>query len=133
MRKINKVIIHCSDTYHNMDIGCKEIRKWHKARGWNDIGYHYVIRRDGTLETGRPIETIGAHCKGQNRYSIGVCFVGGKAGKGDISDNFTLEQMQIGRMLMHDFKNANPDITFHGHNEFSSKACPIFDIKVITP
>lgn len=133
MRKIDKVIIHCSDTYHDMDIGVKEIRKWHKAKGWNDIGYHYVIRRDGTLETGRPIEKIGAHCKGKNRGSIGVCFVGGKAGKGSIADNFTLEQMQIGRMLMQDFKREKEDITFHGHNEFSNKACPVFDINVITP
>ena len=78
MRRIDKVIIHCSDTYHNMDIGVKQIRRWHKKRGFNDVGYHYIIRRDGTLETGRPIEKIGAHCKGQNRHSIGVCFVGGK-------------------------------------------------------
>ena len=133
MRKIDKIIIHCSYTFHDMDIGADEIRYWHMAKGWKDIGYHYVIRRDGTLEAGRHVSKIGAHVKGKNRNSIGCCFIGGKEGHGEQADNFTLQQMQIGRMLMQDFKRDYPGVTFHGHNEFSKKACPVFDIEVITP
>lgn len=133
MRKIDKIIIHCSDTYHDMDIGVKEITKWHKAKKFRTIGYHYVIRRDGVLETGRPEKETGAHVKGLNKNSIGVCFVGGKEGHGKQADNFTIPQMQIGRMLMQDFKRDYPGVTFHGHNEFSKKACPVFDIDIIIP
>ena len=64
MRKINLIVIHCSDTYARMDIGVNEIRQWHLQRGFNDIGYHYVIRRDGAIEQGRPIEKPGAHAAG---------------------------------------------------------------------
>lgn len=116
-----------------MDIGVNEIRKWHTARGFRDVGYHFVIRRDGTLEKGRDISRYGAHCIGHNAISIGVCFVGGKEGHGQQADNFTLEQMQVGRMLISDLHKQFPKATFHGHNEFSKKACPVFDIDVITP
>lgn len=116
-----------------MDIGLKEIKSWHLKRGFNDIGYHFVIRRDGALEVGRPLKKIGAHVKGENSGSIGICFVGGKKGKGGEADNFTLEQMQVGKMLMQDFKKSFPEATIHGHNEFSSKNCPVFDIEIIKP
>jgi N-acetylmuramoyl-L-alanine amidase len=77
MRPIDKLIVHCSDTPSHMDIGVKEIREWHtKDRCFSDVGYHYVIRRNGKLEDGRPIGRIGAHCKGHNLYSVGICVVG---------------------------------------------------------
>lgn len=74
MREVQKHIIHCSDSTFG-DVA--EIRRWHIARGFNDVGYHFVIRRDGEVEMGRTLETIGAHCKGHNTNSIGTCLVGG--------------------------------------------------------
>lgn len=133
MREIKEIIIHCSDTYHDMDIGVDEIRKWHLARRFKDVGYQFVIRRDGTIEKGREIKENGAHCIGHNAISIGVCFVGGKEGHGGVADNFTIEQMQIGSMLLEDLHRQFPNATFHGHNEFSNKNCPVFDISRITP
>jgi len=132
-RKIEKVIIHCSDTFNSMDIGVKQIRSWHKARGWSDIGYHFIIRRDGIQEHGRPISIAGAHCKGQNSHSIGVCLVGGKSGNGDPADNFNPGQILSAKKLLKDLKSLFPEITFHGHNEFSEKECPVIDIKTIIP
>jgi N-acetyl-anhydromuramyl-L-alanine amidase AmpD len=129
-RKINKIIIHCSATPKSMDIGSDVIRKWHvEGNGWSDIGYHYVIRRDGIIEGGRIVERAGAHTKGHNRDSIGVCMVGGIDSRGKATDNFTEEQWRaierLTRMLMTSYKGA----TVHGHNEFSNKACPSFDVQ----
>lgn len=77
MRQIRTLIVHYSASPDHMDIGRKEINKWHLERGWSGIGYHYVIRRDGTIETGRPVEKVGAHARGRNADSIGICWVGG--------------------------------------------------------
>jgi N-acetylmuramoyl-L-alanine amidase len=76
MRKITHLIVHYSDTPDHMDIGRKEINRWHVERGWSGVGYHYIIRRDGTIETGRPIEQVGAHARGHNMASVGICWVG---------------------------------------------------------
>ena len=76
MRKIKEIIYHHSQTPSSMDIGFKEIDQWHKSRGWSGCGYHYIIRRDGSLEFGRKEEKIGAHVAGHNSYSIGICMVG---------------------------------------------------------
>jgi N-acetylmuramoyl-L-alanine amidase len=133
MRKINKVIIHCSDTYCTMDVGVEEIRRWHLKRGWSDIGYAYIIRRNGIVERGRPLSVVGAHTKGHNTDSIGVCLVGGKKGKGCNADNFTENQILAAQVLLEDLLSVFPGVTFHGHNEFSNKACPVIDIKKIIP
>ena len=129
MRKIDKIIIHCSATPPTLNIGAAEIRLWHIERGWKDIGYHYVIRRDGTIEPGRPIEKIGAHCKGKNKNSIGLCLIGGVDKNNTPKENFTPEQWETlaatTRILRGQFKG----VTVHGHNEFSSKACPSFDVQ----
>ena len=77
MRKINKIIIHCTATPENRPHDVADITRWHLARGFNTIGYHYLIHIDGRIEKGRPIEKQGAHCSGQNRNSIGICYVGG--------------------------------------------------------
>lgn len=76
MRKINNIIVHYTASPDYMDVGRKEIKEWHLARGFSDIGYHYVIRRDGTIETGRDPKLPGAHARGRNSDSIGVCWVG---------------------------------------------------------
>ena len=77
MRTITLIIIHCSAVRPNQTSSAKEIDLWHRKRGWSGIGYHYVVRRDGTIETGRPEAKVGAHCLNHNKYSIGVCYEGG--------------------------------------------------------
>lgn len=128
-RVIDKIIIHCSATMPKMDIGVKEIRKWHKARGWNDIGYHFVIRRNGELEIGRDINLTGAHVKGHNVGSIGICMVGGVNEYNDAEDNFTVAQWDTARQLLTYFQIDYPYATIHGHNEYANKACPSFDVQ----
>jgi len=129
MRTINKIIIHCADTPPEMDIGADEINDWHLARGWSGIGYHYVIRRNGTVEIGRSLEKQGAHVFGHNEDSIGICLVGGKGGRRDdvFSDNFVFEQSVALDDLLTSLIKQFPDATVRGHQEFSSKACPCFN------
>lgn len=129
MRKIKKIIIHCSATKHYIDIGAKEIRQWHLSRGFRDIGYHYVIRLDGRLEDGRRIEEVGAHCIGQNKHSIGICMVGGLDDYMRPRNTFTKEQFASLEALIKDLKTMFPKATIHPHNEFVNKACPCFNVK----
>ena len=125
-RTIDKIIIHCADTYADMDIGAAEIRKWHvEERHWNDIGYHWVCTRPGLLEAGRPEGIMGAHVAGMNKHSIGICLVGGKP-----RYNFTGAQMNRLVELVREIKLRYPTATIHGHNEFSDKDCPGFDVQV---
>lgn len=124
MRQIKLHIIHCSDTPENMDIGVKEIREWHtKERGWSDIGYHLVIRRDGAIELGRPINISGAHARGYNQISIGTCLVG--------RDEFTDAQLESLKFLDKHFKMSY-NCKSIGHNEVNeNKTCPNIDIHKI--
>ena len=129
-RKIDKVIIHCAATRPSMDIGAKEIREWHiKQRKWSDIGYHYVIRRNGELEDGRPLEIAGAHTQGHNAHSIGICLVGGINDARRAENNFTPEQWRTLERILRFLKSSLKGITIHGHNEFAKKACPSFDVQ----
>lgn len=133
MRKIDTIIIHCAATYPNMDIGVKEIRQWHvRDNGWSDIGYHYVIRRNGTVEQGRPLTIPGAHCAGRNARSIGVCLVGGlekiPSGKSISTANYTDTQWTALCDLVRTLHNAYPDADVRGHQDFAAKACPCFDV-----
>lgn len=100
MRSINQIIVHCSATKPGMDIGVLEIRRWHKDRGFSDIGYHFVIRRSGRIENGRPAKKPGAHAKGHNADSIGICLVGGIDDKGKPQNNFTEAQELALRKLL---------------------------------
>ena len=129
MRRINKIIIHCSATKANHDITVRDIKRWHLANGWNDTGYHYFIRLDGTIEDGRPIEKAGAHTKGHNGDSIGICYAGGVAENGTPLDTRTPKQKNALRALVELIKESEPHATVHGHNEFSNKACPSFNVK----
>ena len=92
MRRIDKIIIHCSGTKAEHDIDASDIRQWHKAKGWSDIGYHYFIKLNGTVETGRYIEKVGAHAFGYNKRSIGICYAGGVAENGIPKDTRTEDQ-----------------------------------------
>lgn len=129
MRQIKQIIIHCSATPEGKNIGATTIRGWHKERGFTDIGYHYVIRLDGTIEQGRPIEQIGAHCQGHNRNSIGICYVGGLSQKRQPKDTRTIAQRQAMKQLIQELQEQFPEATIHGHREFAAKACPCFDIE----
>ena len=130
MRKITKIIVHCSATLEGRDYTVADIDRWHKQRGWKGIGYHYVIYRDGSIHTGRKIEEIGAHCTGQNADSIGICYIGGVATDGKTpKDTRTPAQKAALRSLINELKAKFPGITVHGHREFADKACPCFDVK----
>lgn len=144
MREITKIIIHCSATNAELDVGVREIREWHKHRGYTDIGYHYVIRRDGTVEAGRPVDYIGAHCKGYNKNSIGVCWVGGVDENGNVQDNRTAAQKSAMVALLRKLKKEHPSINeIRGHRDYSPdkngngkiepnewlKGCPSFNVE----
>lgn len=96
----NLLVVHCAATKARMDIGAAEIRRWHKEKGWADIGYHYVIRRNGVLEVGRDESTVGAHAVGHNARSIGICLVGGIDEQGHAENNFTPAQFAALRRLL---------------------------------
>lgn len=130
-RKINKIILHCSATREGQDISVDTIRKWHvDGRGWSDIGYHYIVSIDGNIEDGRPIDRSGAHTKGQNSNSVGVCYIGGveKDGKTP-KDTRNPEQLMALANLLDALMEMYPGATLHGHNEFANKACPSFDVQ----
>ena len=125
----NKVILHCSATKESQDIGLKEIDRWHKARKWKGCGYHFIIRRDGTTETGRPVTKRGAHAKGYNDC-IGVCLVGGIDDIGKPEDNFTEAQHNSFYTLMLCLRMIFGKVKIKGHCDLPNvtKACPSFDV-----
>ena len=129
MRQITEIIIHCSATPIGKNYTVEDIDKWHKAKGWKGIGYHYVIYLDGSVHKGRPEEEIGAHCKGHNSNSIGVCYIGGLDEFGEPEDTRTDKQKEALIVLLKALKTKYPAATIHGHREFAAKACPCFDAK----
>lgn len=129
MRAINKLIIHCSATPEGRDVTVDEIRKWHLQRGFNDIGYHYVLYLDGSVHAGRPFEAAGAHCQGYNQNSIGICYVGGCDKNMQPKDTRTAAQKAALFKLIKNLKARYSGVTVHGHNEFAKKACPSFDVQ----
>lgn len=129
MREITRIILHCSATPEGKDFTVADIDKWHKARGWQGIGYHYVVYRDGSVHEGRNIAVAGAHTSGFNKNSIGVCYIGGVAADGKTpKDTRTAEQRVALRNLVAQLKKQFPKATVHGHYEFAAKACPSFKI-----
>ena len=127
-RNIKELIVHCSATPEGKDYSVDTIRQWHLQRGFSDIGYHYVIYRDGSIHIGRDESIIGAHCTGHNTNSIGVCYIGGCASDGKTpKDTRTAQQKQSLVKLLKELKTKYPQASIHGHRDFSSKACPSFD------
>lgn len=127
MREITEIILHCSDTYAGKQYHAADIDRWHKARGWKRIGYHYVITLDGQIEKGRAVEDVGAHCLGHNEHSIGICYIGGRSLDDRPADTRTMKQKFALSALLLQLHARFPHATIHGHNEFSKKACPCFD------
>jgi N-acetylmuramoyl-L-alanine amidase len=130
MRDLNRIILHCAATREGKDFSVDTIREWHvNGRGWSDIGYHWVIRLDGSIEVGRPLEKSGAHTKGHNKDSVGVCYIGGCDADGKPKDTMNPEQEKAWRMIVLSLRTLYGDLTIHGHNEFANKACPSFTVK----
>ena len=131
MRDLNRIILHCAATREGKDFSVDTIREWHvNGRGWSDIGYHWVIRLDGSIEVGRPLEKSGAHTKGHNKDSVGVCYIGGCDADGKPKDTMNPEQEKAWRMIVLSLRTLYGNhITIHGHNEFANKACPSFTVK----
>lgn len=138
MRDLREIILHTSDTKPDwmsgspVDAKVAEIRRWHvNDNGWNDIGYHFVIDRDGTIGMGRPLDVVGAHVKGHNEGTIGICLIGGHGSDANdkFEDHFTPAQDRAVRTMIQDLMDKYPTITkVSGHNEYAAKACPGFRV-----
>ena len=127
---IKKIFIHCTATREGQDFDAATIKKWHLRRGWSDIGYHFVIQLDGTVEVGRPEHIAGSHVRGQNTGSIGVVYVGGLDGDGKAKDTRTPEQIKAMAELVGDLVKAYPAAKVLGHRDApAAKECPCFDVK----
>lgn len=130
MRKINKIVIHCSASPDGQDIGFLEINSWHLKNGWKSdsgigCGYHFIIRRTGVVELGRTPDEAGAHVQGHNFDSVGVCLVG--------TNHFSDAQIESCKRIINSLKKQYDGATVHAHNEFDSakkqgKTCPNIDI-----
>lgn len=131
-RPINEIILHCTATFASQKVTISDIKRWHVAEnGWEDVGYHFVVDKDGTVFQGRALGQQGAHCKGHNQTSIGICYIGGLDDvTGTPTDTRTPMQkkslLELVRALMQEFGLRAEHI--HCHNEFSNKACPCFSI-----
>lgn len=128
MRTITLLIIHCSAVGPGQTSSAQQIDQWHRRRGWKCIGYHYVVRRDGTIETGRPEAEVGAHCRNHNRHSIGICYEGGLDASGSPCDTRTEAQRQSLISLIRLLKTRYPNALILAHHTLDPhKACPCFD------
>lgn len=127
-RVINEIIVHCTDTKVTQNFDISDVRQWHISRGFNDVGYHYYIKLDGTVQLGRALKVAGAHCKGHNSHSIGICFEGGLNADGTKWDG-PLEAQIESFFIVFDYIDALiPNIKVSNHYEYSTKTCPNFNI-----
>ena len=132
MRTITLIIIHCSAVRPDQTSSAAQIDTWHRKQGWKlGIGYHYVVRRDGQIEPGRPEYLVGVHCLNHNRHSIGVCYEGGLNAKGAAADTRTPAQKHALVALLRSLKQDYPDARIIGHHDLPwvRKDCPCFDAR----
>jgi N-acetylmuramoyl-L-alanine amidase len=129
MRKLDRIIVHCTATPEGRHVDVDTIRSWHKKRGWSDIGYHYVIYLDGSVHVGRDVAKIGAHVVGHNADTIGVVYVGGTDAAGKAKDTMNDAQQTAFVNLVKALRDKYGALTLHGHNEYAAKACPSFNVK----
>lgn len=131
MRPLTEIIIHCTGTVPSTSTTVEAVRNYHvKHNGWKDIGYHYLIYLDGSIHQGRPIDQAGAHCTNHNQNTIGICYVGGLDANKKPKDTRTEAQVLALRKLVNALKTTFPTIKkVSGHNQYSSKPCPCFDVK----
>lgn len=143
-RRIDEIIVHCTATPAGRDYTVADIRKWHKEKGWSDIGYHYVIYRNGECHDGRDVNVIGAHCQGHNSHSIGLVYVGGMTADGKkAADSRTVAQADALLKLLIELHRLYPSAEIKGHRDCSKdqngngiieewewmKECPSFDVR----
>lgn len=143
MRKINLIVIHCSATRADKELTASDLETIHRRRGFNGIGYHYYIRKDGSVLNTRALERIGAHVRGFNAESIGICYEGGLDRRGRPADTRTPEQCASLALLVHQLRARFPGCRVCGHRDLSPdlngngeiepeewiKACPCFEVK----
>lgn len=132
MRRIDKIIVHCTATPEGREVTVDQVTQWHRARGFRTIGYHYLVYLDGSVHAGRPVAEVGAHSLGQNAHSVGVCYVGG-IDRDTLrpKDTRTAAQCESLRRLVTELMRRFPGATLHGHREFAAKACPCFDVSTL--
>lgn len=126
---VRYLIVHCSATRETQAYTAEQLRRDHLARGFIDVGYHYYIRRDGTVSRHRRLDEVGAHCRPFNRCSIGICYEGGLDAGGTPKDTRTLPQRTTLAALLLDLKRRYPKAVIRGHCEMpgsTPKACPCF-------
>jgi N-acetylmuramoyl-L-alanine amidase len=133
MREIKEIIVHCADTRTDQSFSVEDVKKWHvEDNGWSDVGYHFYIRLDGTIEKGRDLDKVGAHTGGFNKNTIGICFEGGKKPNGEQWDNATYLQMDAFRRLKVSlFIILGKELEINGHYKYSQKTCPNFDVDIL--
>ena len=133
---INEIIIHVLDTPVEKDFDISDVNDWHRQRGFTDensngvyCGYHFIILKDGTIQYGRPLDRIGAHCIGHNRFSVGVALEGGKR-DGKTADTRTSIQTEVLHDLVLSLFKTVPSIQrVSGHNRYSGRSCPNFNVE----
>ena len=143
MRKVNKIVIHCTATKEGINVSPATIKQWHLKRGFSDIGYHYIIGIDGKINAGRPVSRAGAHVKNGNSDSIGISYVGGLDSNGKGKDTRTEEQKNSLIKILKVLKNIYPQASIHGHRDYSPdkdgdgveeheymKLCPCFNAEL---
>lgn len=134
---VETIFVHCSATrpdwmeIYPLQAKVSEIARWHKQRGWGAIGYHYIIDRTGEVAIGRPEAVEGAHVRGHNKGSIGICLIGGHGSSENdpFEKNFTAKQAKALRELIADISHRAEGVRVRGHNEVAAKACPGFNVK----
>tara|TARA_R100000951_G_scaffold100972_1_gene91985 strand:+ start:264 stop:776 length:513 start_codon:yes stop_codon:yes gene_type:complete len=143
MRKVNKIVIHCTATKEGQNVGVATIKQWHLNRGFSDIGYHYVIGIGGKIHSGRSVSISGAHVKNGNSTSIGIAYTGGLDVFGKAKDTRTEAQKESLIKILKVLKNIYPQASIHGHRDYSPdkdgdgveahefmKQCPCFNAEL---
>ena len=136
-RRIDLILVHCTATPKGKDFTVENIREWHtapkpKGNGWSDIGYHYVIYRDGSVHLGRDVDLIGAHCEGYNAHSIGIVYVGGMSADGRKNEDTRTDAQKLALLdLLVKLRKLYPNATISGHRNYDrkGKTCPNFDAR----
>lgn len=130
MRAITEIIVHSTATPKGMNATAQDIDRWHRAKGYNCIGYHFVILRDGQIQAGRAVASIGAHCKGHNAESIGIAYVGGLNEDKQSADTRTRAQRMSLTALIKALISQYPTIKkISGHRDYCNTACPSLDAR----
>ena len=142
-RAMDTIVIHCSATKEDKDYSVEDIKKWHLQRGFKDVGYHFIIKIDGSVEIGRSLDRVGAHVTNNNTGSIGICYIGGLSKNNKAKDTRTEKQKESLLNLITILKTFISIKEIKGHRDYSKdlnnngiiesheymKDCPCFDVK----